>query len=134
MMHPAFAALFGAVIGGALSVLSSWLAQRVQSKAQLLSQEIQQRQKLYSEFVEACARCFADALQQEEPEPGLLSRLYGEIGRMRLFSSDAVVTEANRIAHKILQTYTDSNRTKVEIRDFLAGDPIDFFLEFSRAF
>lgn len=132
-MDAALAALLGAVIGGALSVLASWVAQRVQSRTQLLTQEIKRRQRLYSEFVKAASRCYAEALQENEPEPGNLSRLYGEIGRMRLYSSDEVVNEANFIAHKILETYGDSNRTKAEIRDFLSQKSIDLFSAFGDA-
>jgi hypothetical protein len=132
-MNSAVAALLGAAIGGMLSVLASWIAQRVQLKSQLLSQEIKRRQQLYSEFVEGAARCYADALERNEPEPGTLSRIYGEIGRMRLYSSDAVIKEAYEIAHQILHTYSDSNRNKVEIRDFLASDSVDLFSDFGEA-
>jgi hypothetical protein len=91
---PTIAALLGAIIGGLLSVLASWLAQRVQARAQWMSQEILRRQQLYSEFIEAAARCYADALQRNEPNTAALSRLYGEIGRMRLHSSALVIKEA----------------------------------------
>jgi hypothetical protein len=132
-MDATVAALLGAVLGGLLSVLASWLAQRVQSRSQLVSQEIQRRQLLYSEFVQATARCYADALQENEPDPGRLANLYGEIGRMRLYSSDAVIHEANRIAHEILKAYSESNRSKAEIRDFLASNSVDLFADFGDA-
>jgi hypothetical protein len=132
-MNATVAALLGAVIGGLLSVLASWLAQRVQSRSQLISQEIQRRQLLYSEFVQATACCYADALQENEPDPVSMANLYGEIGRMRLYSSDPVLKEANRIAHQILQTYGGPNRTKAEIRDFLASDSFDIFADFGDA-
>lgn len=132
-MDSTVAALLGAIIGGLLSVLASWLAQRVQSRSQLVSQEIQRRQLLYSEFVQATACCYADALQQNEPDPANLANLYGEIGRMRLYSSDAVLKEANLIAHKILKAYSESNRSKAEIRDFLASDSVDLFADFGDA-
>jgi hypothetical protein len=127
------AALLGALIGGALSVLASWLAGQVQSRSQLLAQEIKQRQQLYSEFVAAASCCFADALQENEPDTAALARLYGEIGRMRLVSTEPVVKEANKLAHKILDTYADDNRSKTEVRDFLAHDSIDLFSDFSDA-
>jgi hypothetical protein len=132
-MDSTIAALLGAVIGGALSVLASWLAQRVQSKSQWLVQEIKQRQQLYSEFVEAASCCFADALLENEPDTTSLAKLYGEMGRMRLLSSDAVVIEANRIAHKILDAYAEDNRSKVEVRDFLAHETVDLFSDFGNA-
>ena len=102
-MDSTVAALIGAIIGGLLSVLASWLAQRVQSRSNWLVQEIKQRQQLYSQFVEAASCCFADALQEHEPETAKLAALYGEIGRMRLISTEKVVREADTIAHKILE-------------------------------
>jgi hypothetical protein len=132
-MDATLAALLGAIIGGLLSVLASWLAQRVQSRSQLISQEIQRRQVLYSEFVQATVRCYADALQENEPDPGRIANIYGEIGRMRLYSSDPVLKEANSIAHKVLEAYRGSNRSRAEIRDFLASDSVDLFSDFGDA-
>ena len=130
---PTIAALLGAIIGGLLSVLASWLAQRVQARAQWMSQEILRRQQLYSEFIEAAARCYADALQRNEPNTAALARLYGEIGRMRLHSTALVIKEAYGIAHKILEAYASSNRSTVEVRDLLAQDTVDLFTAFGDA-
>src|ERR1700754_1463595 len=113
-MDATLAALLGAIIGGALSVLASWLAQRVQTTSQWLSQEVMRRQQLYSQFVEAAACCFGDALLESEPETARLANLYGEMGRMRLVSTEPVLREANKIVHMILDTYADTNRSKVE--------------------
>ena len=132
-MDATLAALLGAIIGGLLSVLASWLAQRVQAKAQWLSQEVLRRQLLYSDFVESAARCFADALMHDEPNTGTLAKLYGDIGRLRLNSSEEVVREAYRITHRILDAYGDANRSKVEIREFLARDSVDLFSDFGDA-
>jgi hypothetical protein len=132
-MDATVAALLGAIIGGGLSVLASWLAQRVQSRSNWLAQEIRQRQELYSEFVESAARSYGDALQADEPNTSRLTKLYGDIGRIRLHSSEKVVLEAGRIAHMILDTYGGANRSKREIRDFLAHDSVDLFSDFSDA-
>ena len=132
-MDSALAALLGATIGGILSVVASWIAQRVQSKSQWVVQEIKQRQQLYSEFVKGAANCFADALQQNEPDPGGLANLYGEIGRMRVYSTEGVVNEAYAIVHAILQTYNDSNRDRVEIRALLESGSVDLFSKFGDA-
>ena len=132
-MDSTLAALLGAIIGGGLSVLASWLAQRVQSRSNWLAQEIKQRQQLYSEFVTAASCCFADALQESEPDTVSLATLYGEIGRMRLISSEPVLREANNLAHKILDAYADTNRSRAEVRDFLAHDSVDLFSDFGDA-
>ena len=82
---------------------------------------------------EAEPPCYADALEENEPDPGMLATLYGEIGQMRLHSSEPVVIEARNIAHKILQTYHDPNRTKEEIRDLLESGSVDLFSKFGDA-
>ena len=110
-MDSTVAALIGAIIGGLLSVLASWLAQRVQSRSNWLVQEIKQRQQLYSQFVEAASCCFADALQEHEPETAKLAALYGEI----------------------LDAYASDNHTKIEIVDFLARDTVNLFADFGNA-
>ena len=112
-MDSALAALLGAAIGGVLSVVASWL--------------------LYSEFVQGTVRCYADALQHNEPDPGRLANVYGEIGRMRIFSSEAVVAEAEHIARRILKAYADQNRDGSEVRDYLATGSLDLFWSFSAA-
>jgi hypothetical protein len=132
-MDATLAALLGATIGGLLSVLASWIAQRVQSRSQWVVQEIKQRQQLYSEFIQRSVRCYADALQENDPDPGRLAALYGEIGQMRLHSSDAVALEARQITHTILKTYQDANRDKGEIRDLLESDSVDLFSRFGDA-
>jgi len=132
-MPATLAALLGAFIGGILSVIASWVAQHVQSRTQWVVQEIKQRQRLYSNFIQGSARCYADALEQNDPDPGMLASLYGEIGQMRLHSSDAVVSEARAIAHEILRTYHDPNRNKEEIRDLLESGSVDLFSRFGDA-
>lgn len=132
-MDSALAALLGATIGGILSVVASWIAQRVQSKSQWLVQEIKQRQQLYGEFVKAAANCFADALQENEPDAGRLANLYGEIGQMRVYSTQRVVSEAYAIVRAILETHQDDNRSREEIRDLLNSGSVDLFSKFGDA-
>lgn len=132
-LSQALAALFGALIGGLLSVVASWLAQRVQTKGQWITQEIQRRQQLYGQFIEMAARCYAEALAKNEAHTGRLAKLYGDIGQMRLHSSRLVIHEANKVAHKILEAYGDINRTGDEIRAYLAEDSTHLFSAFGEA-
>lgn len=132
-MNATLAALIGATIGGVLSVAASWIAQRVQSKSQWLVQEIRQRQNLYNDFVKSAVHCFADALQENEPDPGRLASLYGEIGQMRVYSTPGVVNEAKAIVHAILGTFHASNHDRLEIRDLLDTDSVELFSKFGTA-
>ena len=63
----AFAALLGAAIGGLTSGLASWVTHRIRVRTQWLAQDTLRRQELYKEFIEAAAKCYADALQHEQP-------------------------------------------------------------------
>ncbi len=132
-MDSTLAALLGAIIGGLLSVVASWLAQQVQSKSQWLTQEIARRQQLYSEFLDAAVCAYADALEHDQIDTKAVSELYGEMGRMRLNSSEPVLLEAYKIVHKILDTYKDTNRSSSEVGDLLSRDAIELYTDFSDA-
>lgn len=132
-MDSTLAALLGAIIGGLLSVVASWLAQQVQSKSQWLTQEIARRQLLYSEFLDAAVCAYADALQHDQIDTNAVSKLYSEMGRMRLSSSEPVLLEAYKIMHRILAAYKDTNRTSSEVGELLSSDAIDLYSDFSDA-
>lgn len=127
------AALVGAIIGGVLSVIASWIAQRVQTRSQWLSQEIARRQLLYSEFLDAAVCCYGDALEHDEVDTTAVSKLYGEMGRMRLNSSEIVLREAYKLVHKILETYRAANRSRSEVTELLSRDAIDLYADFADA-
>ena len=100
---PALAGLTGAAIGGLTSGITSWFAQKTQSRVQLLAQDKVVREELYKEFIEAATRCYTDALQHENPDLPALISLYGKIGRMRVLSSPKVLASAEQIGAKNCQ-------------------------------
>ena len=130
---PALAGLTGAAIGGLTSGITSWLAQKSQSRMRLLAQDKVTRQDLYNEFVEAATRCYADALQHENPDiPGLVN-LYGKVGRMRVLSSPKVLASAEQIGKKIANMYLEPNKTFVELREMINKNAIDILGDFGDA-
>jgi hypothetical protein len=104
----AFAALLGAAFGGLTSGLASWLTHRIQVRTQWLAVR---RQELYEEFTEAATKCYADALQHEQPGVPAWVELYAKIGRMRLLSSPRVAALAEQVGQKIIDTYLEPNKT-----------------------
>ena len=116
---PALAGLTGAAIGGLTSGIASWVAQKTQSRVQLMAQDKVLRQELYKEFIET-TRCYVDALQHEKPDVPALVNLYGKIGRMRVLSSPKVLASAEQIGQKIANIYLEPNKTFVELREFSA--------------
>jgi hypothetical protein len=130
---PALAGLTGAAIGGLTSGITSWLAQKSQSRVRLLAQDKVTRQDLYKEFIEAATRCYADALQHEKPDiPGLVN-LYGKIGRMRVLSSPKVLASAEQIGQKIINIYLEPNKTFFELREMINKNAIDILGAFGEA-
>jgi hypothetical protein len=127
----ALATLLGAATGGLTSVLATWLMHRTQARAQSLEQNALRRQDLYKEFIEAAARCYVHALQHEEADiPGLVD-LYAKIDRMRILSSARVVEIAERFARKIVDTYSEPNKSFIELREMIDSNSVNLMREFS---
>ena len=129
----ALATLLGAATGGLTSVLTTWLAQRTQARAQWLEQDALRRQGLYKEFIETAARCYVHALQNEEADTPGLVELYAKIDRMRILSSAKVVEIAEGFARKIVDTYSEPNKSFVELREMTNSNSVNLMREFSTA-
>lgn len=129
----ALATLLGAATGGLTSVLATWLTYRTQARAQRLEQGALRRRDLYKEFIETAARCYVHALQNEEADiPGLVD-LFAKIDRMHILSSAEVVKIAERFARKIVDTYSEPNKSFVELREMISSGSINLMREFSMA-
>ena len=123
----ALAALAGATIGGLTSVLASWVAQRVQARAQWIVQDKLRRQELYREFIEVASKAYVDALQHGEADVSTLVEVYAKIGRMRVLSSARIVKSAEKIVQIILDTYAAPNKTFSELREMVKSGSIHSF-------
>jgi hypothetical protein len=127
----AVAALAGAIIGGLTSVLASWLAQRVQARAQWSVQDKLRRQELYREFIEVASKAYVDALQHGQADVSTLVEVYAKIGRMRILSSPKVIESADKIVRTIVDTYLEPDKTFVELREMVNSGKIDLLRSFS---
>jgi hypothetical protein len=129
----ALVTLLGAAIGGLTSVLATWLTHRTQARAQWLEQETLRKQDLYRGFIEAAARCYVHALQHEKADiPGLVD-LYAKIDRMRVLSSTKVVEIAERFARKIIDTYSEPNKSFIEVREMINSSSVNLMRQYSTA-
>ena len=129
----AIAALAGAFIGGFTSVVTSWLAQRVQAREQRLGQDQVRRQELYKEFIEEASKFYIDALQNDKADLAALVGLYAKISRMRVLSSATVIKSADEIGRIIVDTYLAPNRTFPEMREMMISGKFDLLRDFSEA-
>ena len=129
----ALSALLGAAIGGCASFFASWMTQRMQMRAQWLTQERLRRQDLYREFIEEASKCYVDALQHAQGDIPSLVTLYTKIGRMRILSSPNVIASAELIGRKILDTYLAPDKGFLELREMVNNNSIDILEDFTAA-
>jgi hypothetical protein len=127
------AALAGAAIGGFSSAAAAWFTQRTLVQAQWVSGQAMRRQDLYREFIEIASKCYIDALQTEKPNISDLVGLYDKISRMRVLSSANVVERADQVAQRILDTYSEPDKSFVELRSMVKHHAIDLLYDFSQA-
>lgn len=128
----ALAALTGAGIGGLTSVLTSWLNQHTQARAQWLAQDRSRRQELYKEFIKEASKSYFDA-QNDKPDLPALVGLYAAISSMRILSSPKVAESADQIARKIVDTYLAPNKIFPELREMVNSGSLDLLRDFSDA-
>ena len=127
----AVAALAGAITGGLTSVLASWLTQHAQARAQWRAHEKRQRQELYREFIEAASKCYVDALQRDKADIPALVELYARVNRIRVLSSPKTIESAELVARTIVDTYLESNKTFLELREMANCGSIVLLRDFS---
>jgi hypothetical protein len=129
----ALVGLTGAGIGGLTSVLSSWLTQRTQARAQWLAHDILRRQDLYKEFIEVAAKCYVHALQHGDADIPALINLYAKLGRMRILSSPKVLECAEQIERKIVDAYLMPDKSFLDLREMINSRSVDLLGGFSAA-
>ena len=127
----ALAALAGTITGGLTSVLASWLTQHAQARARWRAQDKLQRQELYREFIERASRCHIDALQHDKADIPALVELYARVNRIRVLSSPKTIESAESVARTIVDTYLESNKTFLELREMANSGSIDLLRDFS---
>ncbi|SDT51267.1 hypothetical protein [Bradyrhizobium canariense] len=128
-----FAALAGAAIGGLTSATAGWLSQRYTAHAQWVANENLRRLDIYRDFIETASKCYIHALQHDEPDISGLVGLYTNISRMRVLSAAEVVEKAEQVAQRILDTYTEPDRSFAELRSMARNHAIDLLYDFSNA-
>ncbi len=130
---PALAALAGSAIGALASFATTWLTQHAQTRIQLLDQDRQRRETLYSEFIAEASRLFTDALTHEMDNLGKLVRLHSTVNKMRLFSSPEIVEQAQEVLQVIISAHYAPNKELREIRDSARDHELDPLRAFSEA-
>jgi hypothetical protein len=132
----ALSALGGSVIGGLTSGITTWLNQRVQTKAAEVAHNKSLREALYGDFIVAASKTWGDAVMSSEPKVPELIALYAMISRMRAHSSPRVVACADEIMRVTIDTFKSPNKTASRFDELVKSDagfePLKNFSEAAR--
>ncbi len=107
----ALSALAGSVIGGLASLATAWVSQHGTHRQQRLTAEFAKREALYVEFMQEAARLLMDAFGHTAADAGTFAQAYALLGRIRLFASPPVTSEAEQVLEHIIATYAAPNLT-----------------------
>lgn len=131
---PAVSGLIGSLVGGVSTFAASWLTQRGQVRTQTFVQRAMQRETLYAEFIIEASRRIADAWSHQAGSPEVIAGLYSALERMRLTSSDAVVSAAEKVLRHVMDAYAAPDKTFDELRAYIkAEEDYDPLRDFSAA-
>ena len=130
----ALAAIMGALVGGLTSLASTWLGERTRHKRDLLQRELTKRETTYSEFIDRASKVYVASathrLDDDEAEVAGMVSLYAVSSRIRLFASDQVIMEAEKVIDRIVRQYGAENVSAEQLRMSAAekhDDPLKAF-------
>ena len=106
----AISALAGSAIGGVASIATTWLTQHSQDRSQRHAQSVGRRERLYGDFIDEASTLFIDALTHEQIDPSKFVQIYATIGKLRLFASADVVSNAEKVMRDVVVVYYLPNR------------------------
>jgi hypothetical protein len=116
----ASAAIMGAFVGGLASLTSTWIGERSRNRREILQREIAKRETAYSDFIERASKVYvASATHHIVDDDAELERvvpLYSVASRIRLFASDKVITEVEKVIDQVLRQYGDDNVSAEQLR------------------
>jgi hypothetical protein len=129
----ALAGVLGAVSGASAAIATTWITQKSQTIRERAKSETRKRETLYGEFITEASQRLADAFDHSLDKPDTVVKLYAILGRIRLMSSDAVLTAAEECCDRVVDLYAKSNRTMAEIFTTLHSGEFEALKRFSDA-
>ena len=131
----ALAVALGASVGGFVSLASTWIGERNRIRRDLLRGEIVKRESTYSDFIDKASRIYAASathrIDDDEGEVVGLVSLYAVTSRIRLFASDEVIHEAEKVVKRMLERYGDDKISAEQLRESALESKNDPLADFS---
>jgi len=128
----ALSALAGSAIGAMASLITTWLTQHYQNRAQRQSQESARRERLFGDFITQASKLYADALTHNVLDPAALVPLYALKAQLGLFATQATTDQADEVLRRIADTYYRPNADFRDPTTIQAGS-IDILQDFTKA-
>jgi hypothetical protein len=133
----AFSAILGTTVGGLTTFLTTFLNQRYAMRRDIMAKDVANREQLYSEFLKEVGSLYFDSINRtldDASQQASLITMYSLIGRIRMISSEAVLTSAEKVAEDIVESYKRPPMTFQEFQQFWgASDPWHEFTDACRA-
>ena len=133
----AFSAILGSTVGGLTTFATTFLNQRYAMRRDMLVKDVANREQLYSEFLKEVGNLYFDSINRtldDLSKQGSLIAMYSLIGRIRMISSEAVLTAAEKLAEDIVESYKRPPMTLQEFQQLWgASDPWHEFTNACRA-
>ena len=129
----AMAGVLGSVSGASAAIATTWITQKSQTIRERAKSETRKREILYGDFITEASQRLADAFDHSLDKPDTLVKLYAILGRIRLMSSDAVLTAAEECCDRVVDLYAKPNRTVAEIFTTLHSGEFEALKRFSDA-
>ena len=129
----ALAGVLGSLSGASAAIATTWISQKSQTIRERAKSETRKRETLYGEFITEASQQLANAFDHSLDKPETLVKLYAILGRIRLVSSDAVLSAAEECCDRVVDLYAKPNRTMAEIFTTLHGGEFEVLKQFSDA-
>ena len=129
----ALAGVLGSVSGASAAIATTWISQKSQTVRERSKWETRKRETLYGDFITEASQRLANAFDHSLDSPETIVKLGALLGRIRLVSSDAVLTAAEQCFDRIVELYAKPNRTMAELVTTLHSGEFEVLKRFSDA-
>ena len=129
----ALAGVLGSLSGASAAIATTWISQKSQTIRERGKSETRKRETLYGEFIMEASQQLANAFDHSLDKPETLVKLSAILGRIRLVSSDAVLSAAEECCDRVVDLYAKPNRTVAEIFATLHSGEFEALKHFSDA-
>jgi hypothetical protein len=104
----ALSAILGTTVGGLTTFATTFLNQRYAMRRDILARDVANREQLYSDFLREVGNLYFDSVNRtlkDTSQQASLITMYSLLGRIRMISSEVVLTSAEKVADDIVECY-----------------------------